>query len=222
MNNFDKFDIDKKIIFVDCFNTVVLRNKSRNCVFKNWAIDASKFLGISWKNFYKVYKKVNFWLCFRKIFSRFVLQEKFSVVLDKMYYKLLKRYRDLDKTKFLSTALNCYIKSEMESHKVCQEFVDFLKKLKNNGAKIYIVSDFYCNSSDIEKWIKNLRIDDLFAKIFSSCDYEKEKSTCGLYKKLLQELNIDKRDVVMIGDNIWSDVLMARLCGIKAFRIKFD
>ena len=50
-------NIKTKVLFVDCFGTTILRNKSKNQIFKNWAIDVSSILNIPWKYFIKHIKR---------------------------------------------------------------------------------------------------------------------------------------------------------------------
>ena len=112
MNNLYKNPIKQSIIFVDCFNTVVLRSINKNSVFKNWAKELEKNFNINWKKIYRTYKRTNFWLCFKKIFTKFILQEKFDVVLNKMF-KVLKKYNNnLEINNFVKLAKQKYIEKE--------------------------------------------------------------------------------------------------------------
>ena len=98
--------------------------------------------------------------------------------------------------------------------------VNFLKKEKNKGTKIYVVSDFYCKSDILTKWFNGLKISSIFEKIFSSSDFEKEKATSKIYQHLLNQLQLNPKNVIMFGDNLWSDVIMAKKCGLQTKRIK--
>lgn len=219
MKKLNDKEIKQKTIFVDCFNTIILRNTKNNIIFKKWAQGLSIKFNIPWKTLYKKYKSINLKLCFYKIFTKFILQENFDIILRKMHCKLVKKYKDLDLEEFVTYAKNIYIEKEKETHTTDKTFIELLRRLKNDGAKIYVVSDFYCQSSIIKKWLNNLEIDDIFEEVFSSCDFDKEKSTAGLYKYLKKYLNIDGSDILMIGDNIWSDVFMAKLCGLNSQKI---
>ena len=212
--------VDLEIIFVDCFDTLILRKEKTNQIFKNWACQLSSQFDINWKILYKTYKKINFCECIKKFFTNFIFQESFDVVVSKMYSKLSKKYKTLNKEQFVSSAVDLYIKEEMKTHYVNESFINLLKAEKLKGKKLYIVSDFYLSSNILKKWIENLKIENLFDDIYSSCDYNKEKSTAKLYKHLLRQLNLNPKQVLMIGDNVWSDIFMARLCGLNAQKIK--
>jgi len=212
---------DKNIntIFVDCFNTIIFRTTKRNCIFKNWAQELSEKININAKTIYKTYKKTNFGLCFKKLFTTFTLQEEFDVVLTKMYYKLAKKHNWLELSSFVKLAKEIYIKKELNSFKVNENLISFLQTEKNAGKKIYLVSDFYCKSDIFKFWFNNLNILNLFDNVFSSADFNKEKATTKVYKHLLKTLHLNPKQVIMYGDNVWSDVMMAKACGLNAKRI---
>ena len=213
--------IDKKIIFVDCFNTVIIRNKKNKDILRSWAEILGQKYNIPWQDICKGYKNTNFNLCFKKIFTKLVLQEHFEVVLEKLHQKLQKKYNELPKTDFIQSAKEIYIGQEMNSHMANMDIVNLLTREKENGKRIYLVSDFYCPKEFLRNWLSNLQIADLFDDIFSSCDFDKEKSTTKLYRHLLKTLEINPKDVIMLGDNAWSDVLMAKMFKIKAKKITF-
>ncbi|MCQ2382501.1 MAG: HAD family hydrolase [Clostridia bacterium] len=205
----------QETIFVDCFNTIILRKEKKNRVFKNWDKALEAEYQIKWQRFYRSYKRINFWLCLKKIFKKFILQENFDLVLKKMYENLFKG-RTEKVEDFITVAKNLYIEEEQKIHFVNNHFIDFLREQKKLGKKIYIVSDFYCSANEIQIWLRNLKINDIFAAVYSSSDFGKEKSTTGLYKVLLKKLDMTPKDVMMIGDNLWSDYLMAKSCGLSA------
>lgn len=212
--------IKPNTIFVDCFNTIIFRTISKNEVFKNWARELSNEFYIPWKKIYKKYKSTNFGLCFKKLFLAFTLQEKFEIVLQKLHAKLAKKYNLLNCDEFINTAMDIYAQKELDCFSVNENMISFLKEEKQAGKKIYLVSDFYCDSSVIKKWFTSLEIEQIFDDIFSSSDFEKEKATTKLYKKLISLLSLEPKSVIMYGDNIWSDVMMAKACRLNAKRIK--
>lgn len=215
-----KEKVNTDTIFVDCFNTIIFRKIKNNMVFKNWAKELSVIYRINWKIFYKTYKQTNFKMCFTKLFTSLTLQENIDNVLNKMYFKLNKKYKFIEYNNFISTAKEIYMKKELECFYVNTDLINFLKSEKLNGKKIYLVSDFYCKSDVFKFWFSNLNILDVFDEIFSSADFNKEKATTKIYKYLLKTLNLNPKQVTMYGDNIWSDIMMAKLSGLQAKRIK--
>lgn len=213
--------VEQDALFVDCFQTVILRKLSTKQVLKLWAKNLEDKLKIDWKEFYKTYNKINVLLSLKKLFTKFVLEEKFEVVLLKVYEKLSKKHKNINAEDFITSAIKFYVEAEKMSHYVNESFISFLRNEKAKGKKIYIVSDFYCSKEILKEWLANLGVADIFENIFSSCDFDKEKATTKLYKHLLKDLNLKAKDVVMFGDNVWSDVIMSRLCGLHARRIKY-
>ena len=217
MNN-KKNKIDA--IFVDCFNTIIFRKVKTKEVFIQWAKKLSVIYKLNWKIFYKNYKKINFNLSFKKLFTSFTLQEQFDAVLQKLFSKLNKKHKLENISNFISVATDLYIETELENFYLNENMVNFLKKEKNKGTKIYVVSDFYCKSDILTKWFNGLKISSIFEKIFSSSDFEKEKATSKIYQHLLNQLQLNPKNVIMFGDNLWSDVIMAKKCGLQTKRIK--
>ena len=205
---------------MDCFNTIIYRKKKRNDIFKQWTKALSEKYNITWKYIYKTYKSVNFNLCFKKLFLSLTLQESFDIVLNTMFIKLAKKFAYLAKSDFIESAKNIYIETELNNFSVNKKMITLLEQEKNKGKPIYLVSDFYCTSDVITFWFEKLNIAHLFTGIFSSCDFFKEKATTKLYKYLIKKLNLNARNVKMYGDNLWSDILMAKTCGLATQRVK--
>ncbi|MBR4270875.1 MAG: HAD family hydrolase [Clostridia bacterium] len=205
------------VIMVDCFNTIILRNKSNKQIFQNWAREVATVFGVDEVKFLKTYNHINWALCTKKLFSRFVLQAKFEDVLDRVYQKLSKT--NLIDDNFIQVAKQKYIDCEKETHFVVPQFISFLRAEKEKGKKIVVVSDFYCGSEMLSIWLDSLGILDIFDGVYSSADVNKEKSTTKLYRYLLNKLNVTPEEVIMYGDNCWSDVFMPRVVGMKSRRI---
>ena len=125
-----------------------------------------------------------------------------------------------DKSLFIKTAVEVYFKKELEIFYLNQKMLEFLISQKKIGRKIYLVSDFYCQSNIIKKWFEELKILDCFENVFSSSDFNKEKATTKIYKHLIEYLQLNPKNVIMLGDNQWSDVLMAKKCKLQAKRVK--
>ena len=211
--------IDCNTIFVDCFDTVVFRKVKPKEIFKIWAEKLSKIYNISNKQIYKLYTKVNFNMCLKKLLTSLTLQENFENVIRRVYGKLQARHLDIDPS-FIQTAHDVYFDTELENFVVNDDMIDFLRRKKEEGKKIFLVSDFYCKSDTLSRWFSKLNIIDVFEQIFSSSDFNKEKATSKIYKYLLKNLNLQPHNVIMYGDNAWSDVFIARMCGLGAKRIK--
>ena len=206
-------------VFTDCFKTIIIRKIKSKEVFKQWAKNISEKYNINWKYFYKTYKTINFNLCFKKLLFKFTLQEKFEVVLNKTCNKIIKKHKDINFNQFFEDAKETYIQTELQNFDVNTKMINLLEESKKNGMAIYLVSDFYCGSDTIKYWFDQLNLTHFFNEIFSSCDFNKEKATGKLYKFLLKKLNLNAKSVKMYGDNIWSDIFMAKLFRINTQKV---
>ena len=206
-------------IFVDCFNTIIFRKVKAKEIFILWAKKIEKAYNIKWKTFYRKYRSINFNMCFKKTITSFNLLERFENVLIKLHSKFSKKHALDNVENFVSKTTDLYVETELENFYINKNMLQYLKTEKKNGKKIYLVSDFYCDSKILTKWFAALNISHVFDKIFSSCDFEKEKATTKLYKHLLLSLQLNPKNVIMFGDNIWSDVMMAKRCKLNAKRI---
>lgn len=83
-----------------------------------------------------------------------------------------------------------------------------------NKKTIIITSDMYLDESVIEKILKKNGFDN-YSKIFVSSRYGAQKRNGKLFKKLVDEMNVNPKEILHIGDNYRSDVLFAKLNGIK-------
>ena len=206
-------------VFVDCFNTIIFRKVKTKEVFIQWAKKLEQVYNINWKIIYKKYNSINFDLCFKKLFTSFTLQEQFDIVLENLFIKLSKQHKLINIKEFVSTATKLYVKTELEKFYLNMNLINYLKAAKSSGKKIYVVSDFYCKSHILSEWFNSLNIYHIFDKIYSSSDFEKEKATCKIYKHLLNALQLNPKNVIMLGDNLWSDIIMAKCCKLNVKRI---
>ena len=208
----------KTNIFVDCFNTIILRKASPDDVLFFWGQEMNgAFPEVSAIDFYEMFKNGELEIArFRKILTgerEYTLQDIFTEVLKKIsFYKLI----PAEKLEgFIETAQSLYEKVETENQYANQSVINNLLKYKSQGAKIYVVSDFYCPKNILKSWLLRLVPENLIDDIFISCELGKSKRTGKLYDEVVKILNIDKKSVLMIGDNIWSDNLSAKKRGIK-------
>ncbi|BAO75475.1 putative glycosyl transferase [Winogradskyella sp. PG-2] len=111
------------------------------------------------------------------------------------------------------------VKAEASVQYINQSVLDTLKYFKSNGGKVYLVSDFYGSKSLFEKLLKHHGILDVFEGIYSSAALEKSKHSGTIYAPILEELAVDPKDVMMIGDNQRSDYTNAIKNGLNAYQL---
>jgi predicted HAD superfamily hydrolase len=89
--------------------------------------------------------------------------------------------------------------------------------------KIILTSDMYLNENQIRDILKDkLSNYEKISKIYMSNEYKKRKSSGSLYISILKELNISSEEMLHIGDNEKSDILVANTLGIKTLYCGLD
>ena len=88
---------------------------------------------------------------------------------------------------------------------------------KESGKKIIIISDMYLDSSIIEEILQNCGYDLADVPIYVSSEYGKTKRSGNLFRTVLEHEEVEAGKVLHIGDNLISDYLMPKKCGMKSF-----
>jgi len=98
--------------------------------------------------------------------------------------------------------------------------VSTLNKLKNNGKKIYLLSNAqHCFT---EPEMRQTGLWDIFDDIFISSDHEKKKPQPEFMEELIEKHSINKETAVMIGNDFTSDIRIALSCGIDSVFLNTD
>ena len=77
------------------------------------------------------------------------------------------------------------------------------------------MSDFYLGKDSYSKFFEKLGINDLFDKIYISCDCKASKANGSLYRFIMEQETIAAYDIIMIGDTKSSDYLVPKQMGIS-------
>jgi len=213
----------KKIVLTDCFDTIISRNCLPEDIKKIWAQKASMLFmqKINADSLYNVRRSVECELFTKKYnngeHGEFKIEEVYSLILDRLVVAGIIETKNED---LLQELLNIELEIEKKHQQRVAKTIKKLRSYKNNGAEIYIVSDFYMSEKYIWQFLNNLKIESLFNGIFVSCDYGLNKSSGSFYPFVLKELNIHASDCIMMGDNKIADVKKAKENNIKAKCIK--
>lgn len=196
-----------KAIFIDCFDTIIMRKTHPFLILKTWAVVLSKHYPISCGNIDLTYS------------LRLKLQNKhYDVIsiLEELYQELnIAGNEKVSKKEFIDKAHRLEILCECSTHYLNRKAEKILNDAKNRNIPVYCVSDFHLKKEDLCKFFNNLSINDCITDIFVSSEYQKTKATGELYKVVLDKLSLSAKDVIMIGDNRQSDIKNARLLGIQ-------
>lgn len=96
----------------------------------------------------------------------------------------------------------------------CDDLFDTLSRLKELGVKLAVVTTD--NLLITEKCLKSLGVYELFDKIYTDDGKTPVKPNPDAALEFCKEFNLDKENVVMVGDTM-TDVKFARSAGIKVF-----
>lgn len=142
------------------------------------------------------------------------LSESGEVTLAEIYEQMRCVYGD--NTEVL---MNEEIAQELNSCVPKASMIDVYKEATDAGKRVYIISDMYLPSSVIEQMINKCGISG-YSKIYVSNEYRCNKITGKLYEKVLLENNIERKDMLHIGDSIKADLIGARKSRIDSFLIR--
>jgi len=122
--------------------------------------------------------------------------------------------------KFSEMLLNIELAVELGVQEVCEETVQVLRTIKETGIITVLASDFYLPGKYFRKMIQGHQLEDLFDHVFISTDHGLMKGTGRMYKHICEELACRPDQLLMIGDNVHADVVMAREHGCKAIHVQ--
>ncbi len=198
------------VIFVDFFDTIMFRKIHSFQLLPQWevklktiypeliSVDLINLRKDCIKKFEKIEYEIKYENLIRSIYDKLVLHENFSVPFEEFYHNSYKTELYIDyATQYPNKKIIKYLKNQYK-----------LKK------EIYIVSDYNLPKEAYEIYLEQYNLNYLFKGIFSSSDFESSKHNGHLYNIVADVLQINMKDVLMIGDSKHSDVDMALKSGI--------
>lgn len=130
-------------------------------------------------------------------------------------YKEIQNEIDVSENNFYNISLTLEMYQDMAVQYPNKTIINKLYKWKEQGKKIYLVTDYFLPGTVYNEYLKNYHLEDLFDHIFCSSDYGASKASGKLYKMLLEKLGINASNVTMIGDSKESDYINAKKCGLN-------
>ena len=161
-----------KTLFVDCFDTIVLRDCSPKFIWDEWFAEVSEYCSISTE------KLKSIWYCSVQVTKRRVKCEEptfFDYVKD--FFKRIMSVTCMDVTleSFYDDILHRMVEVELRHCYVNAEIRDLIMEVQENKKHVYCVSDFYLPQNSIERILNSLSVH--VNEIFVSSDYGKRKSS---------------------------------------------
>lgn len=191
----------KRFVSFDIFDTLIKRNVSK-------PTDVFDIVE-KYYNFYNPKKIKNFRV------NRINAEKKCrlsnseeEITLDDIYKELSKNY-DID----IMELMKIEKKVEVDICQFNSQISDIYNWVLDNK-DIIITSDMYLDLTTVKEILQKANIK--YKKIYLSSDLKLTKRTGNIYKYILEDLNIDKNDIIHIGDNMRSDYLSAKKIGIES------
>lgn len=215
-----------KWLFVDYFDTLVVRNCTPDNIKRIWAKEIA-IQSNGYLNAVEIYKI--------RIAAEQKVGEKLEGVIStsydykqltrEIYGRLLVRYPNIkcfcnDFVMFYKISFEAEIKVETVHQSVDNKIVKKIESAKEQGQKVAIVSDFHMGREAYEIFLESLGIRNLIDEIFVSADLNKRKDSGELYQFILDKLQLDASQCEMVGDNRYSDYIIPKGLGIQAIHYK--
>ena len=140
-------------------------------------------------------------------------KENGEINLNEIYELLKPIYGDQT-----TALLDMEIKEEIDSCFPKQKILEFYKKCVAANKIIYIISDMYLSSEILAIMLKKCGISE-YKKLYVSNEYHCNKRNGELFQQVINENNIEKRNMIHIGDSIKADFIGGIKSGIKSLLI---
>lgn len=139
-------------------------------------------------------------------------------LIKNIWYSIADSYRqDIALEDFYCTSLNIDMYIDMATQYPNKRIVKALKKEKQKGKKIFLVTDYYLPQEAYNHYLDFFGLCDLFDGLFVSSDCGKTKYEGDLYGHVLKAIDIDADEAIMIGDSKLSDYKNAKKAGLHAY-----
>ena len=204
----------KEVIAFDFFDTIMFRHVHSHQLMMQWSRAMKrKFCGL---------KNIDLVSLRQDIIKSSNLNEceiNYNVLVSLIYERLVAQTIILPpKDEFFTASYLIDYSIDLATQFPNRNMVDVAKKLKSNGKRIVLITDYYLPGISYKKYLNQYGIAEVFDKIYCSSDYGQSKYNGNLYKCVLDELAIEPSKVLMIGDSKKSDYENALSQGMDAYR----
>lgn len=138
---------------------------------------------------------------------------------DDAFEKYLKQEYETVDYRILAAAINAYLERKYHYLKPYPGVVDTLRKLKQQGFKLGVVSDGY----RVKAWMRlnGAGLDSYFDAVVTYEDTGKRKPSKEPFLHICEELEVSPEECLMLGDWPERDVQGGRLAGMKTCLAKY-
>lgn len=131
-----------------------------------------------------------------------------EVTLDEIYSYLSSEFVFLQEKE---------IEKELEAVLPNEKLIEVLNSLIQNGKTVILTSDMYLDESVIVNMLKKCRISG-YKALYLSSTYGVTKKSGKLFKSIMEKMNIASEDILHVGDNEYSDVVVPQKNNINSIR----
>jgi FMN phosphatase YigB (HAD superfamily) len=211
-----------KVIFVDYFDTLVLRHVTPSDLTARWAkCLRDKYPDISDEVVdalpavrSEAFNNLRADALYRGLERTEITYED---ALGEVYRNCERYLGDTSKDSFIGASKAIDFALECGCQYANRRLIGLLQSEKDAGKRIYCVSDYYLPKEMMKQLMIAANVPDgLIDDIFVSCDVGKRKAVGDMYPYVLRCLGLKADDVVMIGDNDNADYQKAIENGIDA------
>lgn len=210
-----------KIISFDIWDTIL----KRTCHPEEVKLYTAKYLMLKYEeNIKEEYRDIYKILEKRNEIEATIGKENKQRGKDEEYYILdvFSRLQEEILTKKIVNLSQELLDKEVEREKevifVNPDILPIFEKYKD--LKMYAISDFYMGEKELKELLDSVKLPIKLEKIYSSADYLINKKTGNLYKMVEDELDIKPEEHIHVGDNIYSDIQVAKSLGITTIQMK--
>jgi HAD superfamily hydrolase (TIGR01509 family) len=93
---------------------------------------------------------------------------------------------------------------------------DLLKEVANRGARVVLATS--SNSEDVDRLQEAVGAGDVVDHVISKGDVEKSKPAPDIFEAALEQMDLDPRHTIVVGDTAW-DVRAAKKLGLKTVAV---
>jgi putative hydrolase of the HAD superfamily len=161
--------------------------------------------------------KERFFELVNKAFSKVSGEENAEIQIEDIFYKLFKDKGIKTKNSSICYAAKYFRSLSTEEIYLYDGVIDFLKALKANGKKIFLLSNAQKEFTMPE--LVMLGLEDYFDEIFISSEYKYMKPSTEFFNVPIKKYNLKIKECIMIGNDPRSDIKGANNIGMKSLYI---
>jgi predicted HAD superfamily hydrolase len=217
-----------KVVFFDIFDTILLREVHPEYIKKLWAKKIKMMLGLkaSPEQLYSIRTRIEAAICEENKNKEYDLEFKYEELLKRFFMELIetKKYGVNGISYEALAKISEEVELDVENcvQRVDEDFRVVASFLKEQNIPMYCLSDFYLPKRMVLDLFERKGVNHFFSNVFVSSEYLLTKRTGRLYDKVLSEMNIPSKDILMIGDNEHSDYRIPISKGGSAYLINRD